>query len=130
MGLVYYAAASSETLGEALGRAQRYSSIVNAGVVLNCFQAGNFTIALRYFGVARHSDRQQMELLVTTLIRVCRTLTGRSLKPTVVRLAHSRSGASSELEKMAVIRSAMRRKKVRGKCLHLAGASTALFASP
>jgi Arabinose-binding domain of AraC transcription regulator, N-term len=40
MGLLYYAAASSETLGEALGRAQRYSSIVNAGVVLNCFQAG------------------------------------------------------------------------------------------
>jgi len=67
MGLPYYAAASSETLGEALGRAQRYSSIVNAGVVLNCFQAGNFTIALRYFGVARHSDRQQMELLATTL---------------------------------------------------------------
>jgi hypothetical protein len=33
MGLLYYAAASSETLGEALGRAQRYSSIVNAGVV-------------------------------------------------------------------------------------------------
>src|SRR6266516_3444911 len=59
MGLLYYAAASSETLGEALGRAQRYSSIANAGVVLNCFQAGNFTIALRYFGVARHSDRQQ-----------------------------------------------------------------------
>jgi AraC-like DNA-binding protein len=99
MGLLYYAAASSETLGEALGRAQRYSSIVNAGVVLNCFQGGNFTIALRYFGVARHSDRQQMELLVTTLIRVCRTLTGRSLNPTVVRLVHRRSGGSSELEK-------------------------------
>jgi len=33
MGLLYYAAASSETLGEALGRAQRYSSIANAGVV-------------------------------------------------------------------------------------------------
>jgi len=99
MGLLYYAAASSETLGEALGRAQRYSSIVNAGVVLNCFQAGNFTVAMRYFGVARHSDRQQMELLVTTLIRVCRALTGRSLNPTVVRLVHRRSGGSSELEK-------------------------------
>ena len=92
MGLLYYAAASSETLGEALDRAQRYSSIVNAGVVLKCFEAGNFTIALRYFGVARHSDRQQMELLVTTLIRVCRALTGRSLTPTVVRLVHRRSG--------------------------------------
>jgi AraC-like DNA-binding protein len=96
MGMLYYAAASSEMLGESLGRAQRYSSIVNAGVVLNCFQAGNFTIALRYFGVARHSDRQQVELLVTTLIRVCRALTARSLNPTVI---HRRSGGSSELEK-------------------------------
>ena len=71
MGPLYYVAASSETLGDALDRAQRYSSIVNAGVVLKCFEAGSFTIALRYAGVARHSDRQQMELLVTTLIRVC-----------------------------------------------------------
>ena len=61
IGLLYYAAAASETLGDALHQAQRYSSIVNAGVVLKCFEAGNFTIALRYAGVARHSDRQQME---------------------------------------------------------------------
>ena len=35
VGLLYYVAASSETLGDALERAQRYGSIVNAGVVLN-----------------------------------------------------------------------------------------------
>jgi AraC-like DNA-binding protein len=98
LGLLYYAAASSETLGEAIGRAQRYSSIVNAGVVLKCSEAGNFAIALRYFGVPRHSDRQQMEMLVTTLIRVCKALTGRSLKPTIVRLVHQRSTGSSALE--------------------------------
>ena len=99
MGPLYYVAASSETLGDALDRAQRYSSIVNAGVVLKCFEAGSFTIALRYAGVARHSDRQQMELLVTTLIRVCRALTGRRLAPTAVRLVHRRLGEPSELEK-------------------------------
>src|SRR5215469_4864093 len=74
VGLLYYVAASSETLGDALERAQRYSSIVNAGVVLKCFEARNFTIALRYAGVARHYDRQQMECLVTTIIRFCRSL--------------------------------------------------------
>jgi AraC-like DNA-binding protein len=99
IGLLYYAAASSETLGDALDRAQRYTSIANAGVVLKCFKAGNFTIALRYAGVARHSDRQQMELLVTTLIRICRALTDRRLAPTAVRLVHRRLGESSELEK-------------------------------
>ena len=97
LGLLYYVAASSETLGEALDRAQRYSSIVNAGVILECSEARNFIIALRYFGVARHSDRQQMEMLVTTLIRICRALTGHDLKPTLVRLVHRRSARSSEL---------------------------------
>ena len=36
---------------------------------------------------------------MTTLIRVCRALTGRHLKPTAVHLVHRRSGKSSELEK-------------------------------
>ena len=65
-GLFFYVAASSETLGDALERVQRYSSIVNAGVVLKCAEAGDLTISVRYVGVARHSDRQQMEFLVTT----------------------------------------------------------------
>jgi Arabinose-binding domain of AraC transcription regulator, N-term len=52
VGLIHYVAASSETLGDALDRAQRYSSIVNAGLVLKCLEARNFTIALRYAGVA------------------------------------------------------------------------------
>ena len=99
IGQLYYVAASSETLGDALHCVQRYMSIVNAGIVLRCFEAGKLTIALRYAGVARHSDRQQMECLVTTLIRVCRTLTGRHLKPTAIHLVHRCSGKPSELEK-------------------------------
>ena len=97
-GLLHYVAASSETLGDALDRAQRYSSIANAGVVLKCFEARNLTVALRYAGVARHSDRQQMELLVTWLVRFCRDLTGRRLNPIAIRLVHRRGGEASELE--------------------------------
>ena len=99
LGLLYYAAASSETLGDALDRAQRYSSIVNAGVTLKCFETGNFTIGLRYTGIARHYDRQQMEFLVTVLIRVCRALADRSLSPKAIRFVHRRSAEPSELEK-------------------------------
>jgi AraC-like DNA-binding protein len=99
LGLLYYAAASSETLGDALDRAQRYSSIVNAGVVLKCSEARNFTIGLRYAGVARHHDRQQMEFLVTVLIRVCRSLAGRRLAPRAIHLVHRRSGEPAEREK-------------------------------
>jgi AraC-like DNA-binding protein len=98
-GLLHYVAASSETLGDALDRAQRYSSIANAGVVLKCSEARNFTIALRYAGVARHSDRHQMEGLVTWLVRFCRAATDRRLNPIAVRLVHRRGNETSELEK-------------------------------
>jgi hypothetical protein len=98
MGLLYYAAASSQTLGEALDRAQRYSSIVNAGVALKCFQTGNFTIALCYTGVSRHYDRQQMEFIVTVVVRVCRVLADRRLVPTAIRLVHRSAAESTELE--------------------------------
>src|SRR5262245_2062931 len=98
-GLIHYVAASSETLGDALDRVQRYSSIANAGLVLKCFGARNFTIAFRYAGVARHSDRQQMECFMTWLIRFCRASTHRHLNPIAVHLVHRRLGESAELEK-------------------------------
>jgi Arabinose-binding domain of AraC transcription regulator, N-term len=99
IGLLYYAMASSETLGDALQRAQRYSAIANAGVVIRCFANKDLTICLRYAGVARHTDRHQIETLVTTIVRICRTLTNRRLVPKAVRLAHVRSNNISELKK-------------------------------
>src|SRR5215831_2047147 len=75
------------------------SRIVNAGVVLKCFEAGNLTITLRYAGVARHSDRQQMECLVTAIIRFCRDSTDRRLSPLAVHFVHRRLRQSSEIDK-------------------------------
>jgi AraC-like DNA-binding protein len=98
-GLLYYVAASSQTLGDALDRAARYSSIVNAGFVLTSVEGRNLTIAVRYAGVARHSDRQQMECLVTAIIRSCRELTDRRLNPVAVHVVHRRLPQSSEIEK-------------------------------
>ena len=99
IGLLYYAMASSETLGDALERAQRYSSIANAGVVIRCLAKKDLTISFRFAGVARHTDRHQIETLVTTIVRICRTLTNRRLVPKAVRLAHLRSNDVSELQK-------------------------------
>ena len=99
IGLLHYVAASSETLGDAMDRVQRYSSIANAGLVLKCSGDRNFTIALRYAGVARHSDRQQMECFVTMLVRFCRASTHRRLNPIGVHFVHRRASESPELEK-------------------------------
>src|SRR5580700_1523876 len=76
LGLLYYVAASSETLGDGLRRAARYSAIVNEGLSIRCIEGEEFRVECEYVGVARHSDRHQIEFLMTVVIRLCRHLTG------------------------------------------------------
>ena len=64
MGLLYYAAASSETLGDALDRAQRYSSIANESVVLKCFVSHSFRI-----GPAPGSEDTELGVLMELEVR-------------------------------------------------------------
>jgi AraC-like DNA-binding protein len=97
MGLLHYAAGASATLANALHRFERYSSIVNEGVVLKCVGTRDLTIELTYSGVARHTDQQQMEFLVTTLVRSCRVLTGQNL-PAAIHFAHRRPKEASVLK--------------------------------
>ncbi|MBX9777745.1 MAG: AraC family transcriptional regulator [Xanthobacteraceae bacterium] len=97
LGLLYYVSASSETLTQALRRAARYSTIANEGVSLNYANERDATVTFRYVGVSRHLDRHQMEFFATTVVRVCRELTGQHVFPTRVRLTHRRRTVSPEL---------------------------------
>jgi AraC-like DNA-binding protein len=97
IGLLYYVLASSDTLDEALQRAARYSTIVNEGIVLKYRDGNESGIAFEYVGVARRSDRHQIEFWMTALVRICRQLTGRRLPASRVRVAHQRSGDTSEM---------------------------------
>jgi AraC-like DNA-binding protein len=96
LGMIYYVAASSDTMGDALKRGSRYITVANEAVSSMYFSEPECKVALRYVGVTRHLDRHQMEFFVTALIRVCRQLTGQRVVPTSVRFAHYRSGASPE----------------------------------
>jgi AraC-like DNA-binding protein len=96
MGLLYYAQASSDTLEEALQRGGRYSSIVNEGLALSFNGGGDVRINFEYVGVARHSDRHQIEFSIVTLVRICRQLTKRHLLASRVSLTHRRSEDTSE----------------------------------
>jgi hypothetical protein len=58
LGLLYYVMASSDSLGDAFGRAARYSRITNEAIVL---QYREPVLRLSYSGIARHEDRQQIE---------------------------------------------------------------------
>jgi AraC-like DNA-binding protein len=98
LGVLYYTAASSETLADALHRAQRYCSIADAGMLLKCSGVSDLTIALGHAGFPRHSDRQHMEFMVVTIVRICRFLTNRELAPTNVSLIVPHRGDLSEFE--------------------------------
>jgi AraC-like DNA-binding protein len=91
LGLLYYVAASSGKLGDALQRTARYSSIANEGLALKCLEGEDVRVAFEYVGISRHSDRHQMEFFMTVLIRMLRELTGLQLLPSQARLAHHRA---------------------------------------
>jgi AraC-like DNA-binding protein len=97
MGLLYYVAASSETLGEVLQRIARYSTIANEGLVLKYGAGPEISIQVRSVGVTRNLDHHQIEFAMTALIRTCRRLTRVHLVPSRLRLAHGRSEDCSEL---------------------------------
>ena len=96
LGLIYYVAASSETLGDALMRTARYSRMVNEALAVTYSGGRHTRIAVEYVGVARHADRHQIEFAMTALVRLCRHLTGLRLAPSV-RLAHRRTEDRAEL---------------------------------
>jgi AraC-like DNA-binding protein len=96
-GLFYYVLASSDTLGEALQRGVRYSAIVNEGITLRLRDGKGIRINFEYAGVARHSDRHQIEFSMVTLVRICRQLTNRHVRPSSVSFTHRRKDDASEL---------------------------------
>jgi AraC-like DNA-binding protein len=99
IGWLYYIVASSEVMSDALKRGARYSSIVNEGISLKYIEDGDAAITINYVGVSRHQDRHQMEFLMTTLVRLCRQLTGLPLKPSRVRFTHHRESTPSAFVK-------------------------------
>jgi AraC-like DNA-binding protein len=100
IGLLCYVWNSSNLLGDALRRAERYSSIVNEALCFRVRSRGSdLALISTYIGIKRLSDRHQIEFWVTSLVRICRQLTNRHLLPSCVRLVHRRNGGASALEK-------------------------------
>ncbi len=99
IGLLYYVAASADTLGDAMRRAERYIKLQNEGVRFKVTSGKSVRIRLQYAGIPRHSDVHQIGSFITMLIRICRQLTGRALTPTHVRIMHKIAGDKSRLER-------------------------------
>jgi len=95
-GLLYYAAASSTTLGEALRRLARYVSMTNESYSVKYLEGKDIRLVHNYVGIARHLDRHQIESGQTMFVHLCRKLTDCPVKPSRVRLIHHRAGNFSE----------------------------------
>ena len=91
LGLLYYVMASSETLGEALKRASRYSRITNEAVVLQYQEGREPRLRLIYSGIPRHADQQQIEFCMFALVRASCVLSGRRFLPKRVSISHVRT---------------------------------------
>ncbi len=100
IGLLYYVAASAETLFDSLLRVARYSIVVNDGIVLTVKRDDRLRVRFQYSGVARHTDTHQIESWMASLIRVCRKVTDRDLKPVQLRIMHARTQDSRDIEKL------------------------------
>jgi AraC-like DNA-binding protein len=100
IGLLYYVWNSSELLGDAFRRAERYCSIVNEAVCLQVrSDRKHLALTCTFVGIKRLSDRHQMEFWITSLVRICRQLTNRHLLPSSVEFVHRRKGGAPALEK-------------------------------
>ena len=93
LGMLYYVAASSHRLGDALRRLERYAQMANEALIAKLKDGSQFRISLSYTGVPRHLDRHQMECFALTFVRLCRQLVGQRISPLVVNFVHQRSGA-------------------------------------
>lgn len=91
LGLFYYVLTSSEVLFDALKRAERYSSLINEGVLPRCVNRKGFRISFHHVGVSRHLDRHQIEFWMVAFVQACRQLTGLRLLPSRVRMIHHRA---------------------------------------
>jgi AraC-like DNA-binding protein len=99
IGMLYYVMASSDTLGDALQRAARYSRIVNEGVHLKYREDKLLTVTFEYIDVARHRDRHQIEFFMVSLVRLVRQLSGSNVFPNRVNLTHHRNRFHSAFKK-------------------------------
>jgi AraC-like DNA-binding protein len=99
VGLLYFVLASSATLNEALAQFERYSAIANESIVLSCALRNTQEVLFRYRGIARHTDRHQMEFWMTALVRICRHITDERLRPTRISMAHPRCADSTAIER-------------------------------
>ena len=92
LGMLYYVAASSHCLGDALRRLERYVRVGNEALIVKVHKGSACRLELSYAGVPRHLDRHQIECFALALVRLVRQLVGQKISPLGASFVHHRSG--------------------------------------
>lgn len=98
IGLLYYLAASSETVSDAFQRLQQYAATTSEEVRLDIAQEKSGTVlTFRSILGLEGSRRQYSELIALAFIRVLRKLTSRDFAPLGMTFMHARNYGLKEL---------------------------------
>jgi AraC-like DNA-binding protein len=101
IGLLFYIAASSETVAEALEYLARYAATATAEIGLEISRQKDETL-LTFHRVPAFEEpiRQQPELLALGFMRVLRMLTNRDFTPSRMSFAHARASELREVHRI------------------------------
>lgn len=99
LGMLYYVAASSHTLGEALRRIERYVRVGNEALVARLESGSWCCVSLSYAGVPRHKDKHQTEFLFVVLLRLCRQCVGQRIVPIGASFIHHRADDIAQIQR-------------------------------
>jgi Arabinose-binding domain of AraC transcription regulator, N-term len=101
VGLLYYLAAASATVTEALEEVARYSATANEEIRVEIACGDDHTV-VSFIPVLTPDEpwRQYFELVTLTFLRVMRALTNRDFSPSRISFAHSRNWGLREAHRV------------------------------
>jgi AraC-like DNA-binding protein len=101
IGLLFYLAAASKTVSEALEYLAQYAATTNEEIRLEISRAQEETLlTFRHVLSADDPRRQHSELVALAFNRVLRQLTNRDFSPLRVKFAHARASELKEVHRM------------------------------
>jgi AraC-like DNA-binding protein len=100
-GVLFYLAASSATVAEALEHVVRYAATANEDIRLELLQHnGETIITSRHMLAIDESYRQFSEFLAVGLVRMLRRVTNRDSTPLRITFVHARNSGSKEVHQI------------------------------
>lgn len=99
-GLLFYVVSAAKNFGEAWTHFARYCRIVNESARLKISrQPEGVVVEIAFVGIPQYHARQITEFQIAMVLRICREITGRDIRPIRVACAHVRNADLLEIQR-------------------------------